>query len=84
MNKIDIDFFKKAGITAKDCVPLIKMVIESEYAGIKEGVSRYAHWKDGVEYVGNMGTPLKEALAKVESEKHEALSKALERLMNIL
>ncbi len=37
-------------------------------AGIKDGIRRFAWWKDGVEYVGTCGTTLKKALEKVEAE----------------
>ena len=39
------------------------------YEGMREALWRYAHWKDGVQYVGNMGTTLKEAVAKVDAEE---------------
>lgn len=45
------------------------------HAGIKEGLWRHAWWKDGVEYVGNMGTTLKEARAKVDTEEQKALER---------
>ena len=32
--------------------------------GYKDGLGAYAWWKDGVQYVGNCGTTLKEALEK--------------------
>ena len=34
-------------------------------AGIKEGLWKYAWWKDGTQYVGTTGTTLKEALKEV-------------------
>jgi len=36
--------------------------------GIKEGITLYAWWKDGVQYVGTCGRTLKEALADVNKE----------------
>lgn len=39
------------------------------YDGVREGLWKYAHWKDGVQYVGTMGTTLKEAVAKVDAEE---------------
>ena len=39
-----------------------KVVAKQE--GYKEGLTAYAWWKDGVQYVGTCGTTLKEALTK--------------------
>lgn len=38
------------------------------HEGIKEGLWRHAYWKDGEQFVGNMGTTLKEATDKVDAE----------------
>ena len=46
------------------------------YEGVKEGLWKYAWWKDGVQYVGNMGTTLKEAVAKVDEERKRQLKGA--------
>ena len=43
------------------------------YEGVKNGLWRHAWWKDGVQYVGNMGTTLKEAEAKVDAECDKAM-----------
>lgn len=32
-------------------------------SGVEEGIRAYAHWKDGIQYVGTTGMTLKEALA---------------------
>ena len=45
------------------------------YDGVKEGLWRHAWWKDGVQYVGNMGTTLKEAVAKADREREQALAR---------
>lgn len=39
------------------------------YDGIIEGLTRYAWWKDGVQYVGTCGSTLKQAIADVEAER---------------
>jgi len=52
--------------------------IHTYYDGVKEGLWKYAYWKDGIQYVGNMGTTLKEALAKVDEEKKKMLKGAFE------
>lgn len=36
--------------------------------GYIEGLRAFAHWKDGVEYVGSCGTTLKEALADAKRD----------------
>jgi len=35
--------------------------------GVIEGLAMYAHWKDGVQYVGTSGTTLEEAIKKVKN-----------------
>ncbi len=37
--------------------------------GLIDGIVKYAHWKDGVQYVGTCGTTLKDALARILKEK---------------
>jgi hypothetical protein len=48
------------------------------YDGVKNGLWRHAWWRDGVEYVGNSGVTLKEALAKVEQERKQELERAVQ------
>ena len=45
-----------------------KETIKAYYDGVKEGVYRYAWWKDGSQYVGTTGTTLKRALEEIEKE----------------
>jgi len=47
--------------------------INEYYNGMVEGVRLYAHWKDGVEYVGTTGKTLKKAIEQIEAERKEAL-----------
>lgn len=42
------------------------------FEGVREGLRKYAWWKEGVEYVGSCGTTLKAALAHVDAEEREA------------
>ena len=42
------------------------------YNGIREGIEQYAHWKDGVQYVGTCGTTLKDALKRIDAEEQRA------------
>jgi hypothetical protein len=44
------------------------------YEGMKEGVRAYAHWRDGVQYVGTTGTTLAQALERIDSEEKQALA----------
>lgn len=36
--------------------------------GLEEGLRMYAHWKDGVEYVGTCGTTLNQALDNIRKK----------------
>ena len=44
------------------------------YEGTREGVRAYAHWRDGVQYVGTTGTTLAQALERIDSEEKQALA----------
>lgn len=50
-----------------------KEEIIAYHEGIKEGMWRYAWYKDGVQYLGSGMTTLKEGIAKVEQECEKAL-----------
>lgn len=52
--------------------------IKIYFDGVREGLWKYAHWQDGVQYVGTMGTTLKEAVAKVDKEESERLACAMD------
>ena len=43
------------------------------YEGLREGVRRWAWWKNGVQYVGSTGTTLSEALRQVNEEEMKLL-----------
>lgn len=45
------------------------------YQGLREGVTMYAHWKDGVQYVGTTGRTLEVALAGIHQEEQELLAR---------
>ena len=53
---------------------------EAYYNGIREGIAQYAHWKDGVQYVGTTGKTLKKALADIDSEEKQALKMLKDKL----
>ena len=50
-----------------------KLLTKAYYNGIREGIEQYAHWKDGVQYVGTCGTELKVALKRIDAEEKRAL-----------
>lgn len=39
------------------------------YQGVREGIQRYAHWRDGVQYVGTTGRTLKQACQAVDQDE---------------
>jgi hypothetical protein len=45
------------------------------YKGLREGVDRFAWWRDGVQYVGTTGRTLKEALDAIDQQEKELLAK---------
>lgn len=47
------------------------------YQGQREGISLYAHWKDGEQYVGTTGRTLKDALARNLQEEEQAVERLL-------
>jgi hypothetical protein len=42
-----------------------KIEAEIRQKALIEGITMYAWWKDGVQYVGSCGTTLKEAIAEI-------------------
>jgi hypothetical protein len=47
--------------------------INAYYDGICEGIILYAHWKDGVQYVGTTGKTLTLALVEMDAERDRVL-----------
>lgn len=45
------------------------------YQGLREGVELFAWWRDGTQYVGTAGLTLKQAIAKIDQDEHNTLSK---------
>ena len=41
------------------------------YKGVREGVAMYAHWRDGVQYVGTTGRTLQQALDEVNKAESD-------------
>ena len=48
--------------------------IQTYYSGMAAGIYKYAHWKDGVQYVGTTGKTLKQALDELQIECEQQLS----------
>lgn len=45
------------------------------YEGLRDGIHQYAHWRDGVQYVGTTGRTLKEALDTVNQAEAELMDR---------
>ncbi len=45
------------------------------YKGMRDGIHRYAHWRDGVQYVGTTGRTLKEALEDVNQAESDLMDR---------
>jgi hypothetical protein len=45
------------------------------YKGLREGIERFAWWRDGVQYVGTTGRTLKEALDAINQQEKELLAR---------
>lgn len=52
-----------------------KEQLEIYYDGIKHGISMYAWWKDGVQYVGTTGKTLKQANTEIHTQFESDLKK---------
>lgn len=56
-------------MTGEEYQLMQRLIVDARCDGMCEGVELYAHWKDGVQYVGTCGRTLKEALADIEEER---------------
>lgn len=45
------------------------------HEGMRDGVHMYAHWRDGVQYVGTTGRTLQEALDSINLCEEELVAK---------
>jgi glycerol-3-phosphate dehydrogenase len=52
------------------------------FQGLKDGITRFAWWKDGTQYVGTTGKTLTEALDEIDAEEKESADMML-RWVNI-
>lgn len=49
------------------------MLAKAYHEGVREGLTMYAHWRDGVQYVGTCGKTLKQALAEIDKQEQDTL-----------
>lgn len=52
---------------------LAEKTTQAFYQGLRSGVTMYAHWKDGVQYVGTTGKTLEKALAEIATDEMKDL-----------
>lgn len=45
------------------------------YQGLRDGICKYAHWRDGVQYVGTTGRTLRSALQDIDQEEQKTLDR---------
>jgi len=55
------------------------LYIKSLYAGMRLGVEKYTHWRDGEQYVGTCGTTLKQALHLLYKEEQAEVKKLVDK-----
>lgn len=54
----------------KNMISVIRQELRDTYArGMKQGVTMFAWWKDGTQYVGTCGMTLKKALSTIDDLK---------------
>ena len=62
------DLLEEAAVTIYNQNHMHKLnAIKIYYDGLREGVTKYAHWKDGAQYVGTCGQSLKQALEEIDN-----------------
>jgi len=52
--------------------------IQTYYSGMTSGIYKYAHWKDGVQYVGTTGKTLAKALKELKVERKQQSARAFD------
>ena len=53
---------------------MLLQMTRAYHKGLREGIEQYAHWRDGVQYVGTSGRTLKEAIADIDQEEQKTLN----------
>jgi hypothetical protein len=43
------------------------------YSGLRDGIKMYAHWRDGLEYVGTTGKSLQSAMKELNDEEESRI-----------
>lgn len=43
------------------------------YSGLRDGIKMYAHWRDGLEYVGTTGKSLQSAMKELNDEEERRI-----------
>jgi hypothetical protein len=49
------------------------LLCNAYYQGMREAVALYAHWHDGVQYVGTVGKTLEQSLSDIDQQEHDVL-----------
>lgn len=62
-------------MTPEDDQYMLLAQSKAYYLGLREGLKMYAHWKDGVQYVGTTGKTLKEAIQEINNTEAQVLAK---------
>lgn len=44
------------------------------YNGMRDGITDFAHWKDGVQYVGTCGKTLSEAIKAINRQEESRIA----------
>jgi hypothetical protein len=47
--------------------------LKAFYSGLREGVTMFAHWKDGVQYVGTCGKSLSTAIKELNIKEEKRI-----------
>jgi hypothetical protein len=66
------------GILVK-CLMDKTLLARAYHEGLREGLEMYAHWRDGVQYVGTCGKTLKQALEEINKQEQDALDQLQDR-----
>jgi hypothetical protein len=48
---------------------------QAYHEGLRDGIHQYAHWRDGVQYVGTTGRTLQQALDSVNQSEADLLDR---------
>lgn len=54
---------------------MLLQMTRAYHKGLREGIEQYAHWRDGVQYVGTTGRTLREAIDTVDQREADTLAR---------